>query len=436
MSTTGEPDDLVSLPRYPADDDTPVLPDTPVLGDEPVLAHEPVPDDPSSAVASEDATSEFEATGSDPELAALVQGDMPPANDGDPELAALVQGDPTVDDGDPSPTALVDVVEPSAPPRRRRSFAFRFGAAFILGVLLAFGVGVGVLYALGEQYDGRVLPGVRVGSTELGGLTREQAEAKLASAYGSLGTGQVTLTSPDGQTTTMRYADLGRGPDTSALLDAALAAGRPGQLLGNLIDAPRAVIHGVTLDPAVAYDHAKLAAAIDTLARTIDQAPTNASVSADKVGTFTVSPSKEGRGVDKTALLTALDQQLAAVDAPASISMAVPVVPVAPAVDTASAEAAKASADRMAADVVIAHGKDSWTIAGTSLAPLISFTTAADGSDVPVLDQAGLDPIVKTLAAKVNQPAKDAGLKLVNGRVIATGASREGRTLDTAGMKA
>ena len=192
----------------------------------------------------------------------------------------------------------------------------------------------------------------------------------------------------------------------------------------------------MTLDSAVAYDRDKLAAAVETLATTIDQTPVDASVSAGQGGTFSVSPAKDGRAVDKAALLTALDQQLAALGTPASITMAVPVVSLAPAVATASAEAAKAAADRMAADVVVARGKDSWTIAGTSLAPLISFSTAADGSITPVLDESGLDPILKTLAKKVNQTAQDAGLKLVGGHVVATGTSREGRTLNAAGMKA
>ena len=326
--------------------------------------------------------------------------------------------------------------EPPARPRRRRSLALRFGVSFVLAFLLAVGIGAGVLYAWGQQYDGRVLPGVRVGSTELGGLTREQAEAAIANAYGSLGTGQITLTGPDGQTTTISYADVGRGPDTSALLDAALAAGRQGEPLANLIGAPQAAIHGVTLDSAVAYDRDKLAAAVETLATTIDQTPVDATVSAGQGGTFSVSPAKDGRAVDKAALLTALDQQLAALGTPASITMAVPVVSLAPAVATASAEAAKAAADRMAADVVVARGKDSWTIAGTSLAPLISFSTAADGSITPVFDESGLDPILKTLAKKVNQTAQDAGLKLVGGHIVATGTSREGRTLNAAGMKA
>ena len=332
--------------------------------------------------------------------------------------------------------AGVVTLRPSARPRRRRSLALRFGVAFVLGFLLAAGIGAGVLYAWGQQYEGRVLPGVHVGSTDLGGLTREQAEAAIANAYGSLTTGQITLTGPDGQTTTISYADVGRGPRTSAVVDAALAAGRQGEPLADLIGAPQAAIHGVTLGSAVAYDRDKLAAAVETLATTIDQTPADASVSAGQGGTFSVSPAKDGRAVDKAALLTALDQQLAALGTPESITMPVPVVPLAPAVTTASAEAAKAAADRMAADVVVAHGKDSWTIAGTSLAPLISFSTAADGSITPVLDASGLDPMLKTLAKKVNQSAQDAGLRLVGGHVVATGTSREGRTLNAAGMKA
>ncbi|HEY4189325.1 MAG TPA: VanW family protein [Candidatus Limnocylindrales bacterium] len=363
---------------------------------------------------------------------------------GDPELAALVRRRPPMPSFEPGVDAVPVLPltpamtdgEPLARPRRRRSLAFRFGVSFVLGFVLAIGAGAGVLYAWGQQYDGRILPGVRVGSTELGGLTREQAEAEITNAYGTLGIGQVTLTGPDGQATTISYADLGRGPDTSALLDAAFAAGRQGEPLANLIGAPQAAIHGVTIDSGVAYDHDKLSAAIESVAASVDQTPVDASVSADQGGAFSVSPAKDGRAVDQATLLTSLDQQLGALGTPASITAAVPVVSTTPAVATATAEAAKAAADRMAADVVVTRGEDSWTIAGSSLAPLISFSTAADGRITPVFDESGLDPIVTTLAQDVDQTAKDAGLKLVNGHIVATGASREGRTLVADGMKA
>ena len=374
-------------------------------------------------------TADGETPVDDPELAALVQRNAPRDTSTTP--------DPGVDTVPVLPLAEMTGSElPARPRRRRRSLALRFGVSFVLGLLLAVGVGAGALYAWGQQYEGRILPGVRVASTELGGLTREQAGAQIANAFGSLGTGQITLTGPDGHTTTISYADVGRGPNTQALLDAALAAGRHSEPLVNLIGAPQAAIRGVTIDSGVAYDHDKLTAVVDSLATSIDETPVDATVSAGTGGTFSSTPAKDGRAVDKAALLTALDQKLAALDTPASITIGVPVVSLPPAVATASAEAAKAAAERMAADVVVTRGKDSWTVAGTSLAPLISFSTAADGTITPVVDDSGLDPIVKTLAKKVNQTAQDAGLKLVGGHIVATGSSREGRTLKPAGMKA
>ncbi|HEX5825038.1 MAG TPA: peptidoglycan binding domain-containing protein, partial [Candidatus Limnocylindrales bacterium] len=431
-------------------------------------------------------TPDGESPAGDPELAALVRRDAPP-DDGDPSLAALVTGDATAGAGveatepvvpvtsaaadstspdpdesapvaanagaagsDTSPTSEpgVDAMpvlplaaamtdgEAPARPRRHRSLAVRFGVSFVLGFLLAAGIGAGVLYAWGQQYDGRILPGVRVGSTELGGLTREQAEAEIANAYGSLATGQIMLTGPDGPMPNISYADVGRGPDISALVDAAFAAGRQGGPLASLIGAPRAAIHGVTLDSAVAYDRAKLAAEVETLATTIDQTPADGSVSAGQSGTFNVSPAKDGRAVDKAALQTALDGQLAALGTSDSIAMAVPVVRLPPAVATPSAEAAKVAADRMAADVIVARGEDSWTIARTSLAPLILFSTAADGSITPVFVESRLDPILEKLAQSVNRKAQDAGFRLAGGHVVVTGTSHEGRTLNAAGMKA
>jgi vancomycin resistance protein YoaR len=414
-----------------------------------------------------------ETPAGDPELAALVRRAAPrdeadpsaslmnagPVSGADaveasadaPTAAVPAPGDPTgAGPGNMTPTseAGVDAVPvlpviaaatdgtPSGRPRRRRSLALRFGAAFVLGALLAVGIGAGALYAWGLQYEGRVLPGVRIGSTDLGGLTREQAEAAIAGAYGWLGTGEIALTGPDGKAATISYADMGRGPDTSALLDAALAAGRQSEPIANLIGAPQAAIHGVTLNSAVTYDRDRLTNAVETLAGTIDQAPEDAVVEPAQGGTFNVTPAKDGRAVDQAALVAALDQQLAALDTPASITMDVPVVPLAPAVATATAEEAKAAADRMAADLVVTRGKETWPIAGTSLAPLISFSTGADGSITPVFDESGLDPMLKSLAKDVNQKVKDAGLKLVGGRVVATGSSREGRTLIADGMKA
>jgi len=215
-----------------------------------------------------------------------------------------------------------------------------------------------------------------------------------------------------------------------------MAAGRLTEPFANFISAPRAALHGVTLDPAVTYDHDKVVAAVDAVATRIDHSPTNAFVMTPKGGPFTVSPSKDGRAVDKAALVAALDQQLGVLGTPASIDLTVPMLPLAPAVPTASADAAKAAADRMAADVIVTRGFATWKISGRRLVPLITFTNAADGGIVPVLDEDGLDPLIRKLANQVKLAPRDAGLKRVGGHVVATGTSREGRTLDLAGTKA
>ena len=341
------------------------------------------------------------------------------------------------------PTTEVDAAANAAAPAepatrlpRRRSLALRFGVSFVLGVLLAVGIGAGALYAWGQQYDGLVLPGVRVGTTELGGLTRDQAAAAIQNAYSGMGTGEIALTGPDGEITTISYRYVGRGPNTSALLDAALAAGHQDEVIAGLIGEPQAAIRGVTLDSAVVYDRDKLSAAVAHLAGIVDRKPIDAVVSAAAHGTFSVSPAKDGRAVDRSALVTALEEQLAAPGAPASITMTVPMVSLPPAVPTASAEAAKAAADRMATDVVVTEGKDSWTIAGAKLARLISFATAPDGTIAPVFDKKGLNPIVKKLANKAFREARDAGLKRVGRHIVATGKSHEGRKLDKSKTKA
>ena len=378
-----------------------------------------------------------EVASADP-TADLPTADAPAATQ--PTDAAPAETSPTAEPGVDAVPALpvaaaVADAEPPGRPRRRRSLALRFGGAFVLGFLLTVAISGGVVYAWSQQYEGRVLPGVRIGSTELGGLTREQAEAEIANAYGSLSAGQITLTGPNSQQATISYADVGRGPDTTALVDAALAAGRQGEPIADLIGAPKSAIAGVILDPAVAYDRDKLAAAVEAFAARIDQAPVDASVSADQGGAFSVSTARVGRAVDRASLLTALDQQLAAPATPATITMAVPVASVAPDIATTSAEEARAAAERTAADVVIARGEDSWTIAGESLAPLLSFRRMADGSISTFFDESGLDPLLATLATKVNQTVQDAGLQRVGGHVVAKGTSREGRTLNAAGMK-
>ncbi|HKF84786.1 MAG TPA: VanW family protein [Candidatus Limnocylindrales bacterium] len=320
-------------------------------------------------------------------------------------------------------------VQPApAPPSRKGALALRFAIAFLAGIVLVIAVGGGALYAYGQQYTGKVLPGVRVGDADLSGLSPEQARDRLEEAYGPLGAGTITLAGPDGELT-VGYTEIGRRPDIESMLAAALAAGRRGEHVADLLGAPQTALRGVSLTPRVRYDEEKLAAAIASVARTIDRDPVDATLTADK-GTFASTSSVDGRTVDQAALRAAIDAKVTPLDAPDEVRVDIPYDTQEPAFETADATTAIATAERMAADLVLARGDRTWTIKGSKLRKLITFSPTADGSFVPVVDRDGIKPLLKPLARDLDRVATNARFKLAGSRVVFARASKEGRKLD------
>ena len=330
---------------------------------------------------------------------------------------------------------LSDEAAPTAGERRRTSMRLRFGLAFAFGLVVALLLGVGALAAYDQQYAGRVLPGVRVGTVDLSGLTPHTAASRLLETYGGLSSGKVVINGPSGPTA-ITYQSLGRTLATDQLVTEAMAVGRDGNAIDRAVANARTAVRGVTIPPRMTFDVAALATRINQAADGLEVSALDAQVMVGDDHTYSVVSGRSGRAVDAGDAIAKVTAALSSFDAPPEIDADLVTTTIEPTVTTDEATAVKAAADRMAADLVFTHGKDSWTIAGRSLAPLISFSTGTDGSITPVFDESGLDPILKSLTKQVNLPAKDAGLRLVGGRVVATGTSHEGRTLDTAGMKA
>lgn len=323
---------------------------------------------------------------------------------------------------------------PAPPSLRGSSMGLRFAIAFLSGAALVVSAGGGALYAYGQQYSGKVLPGVRIGNTDLSGLTPDAAASALESAYGSLGTGRVLLTGPDGDLT-IDYAEIGRGPDTAAMLDAALAAGRLGEPVADLIGAPQTAIRGVTLGAAVTYDPDRFAAAVDAVALAIDRSAVNATLTVEDDFSYSTTPSVVGRIVDRAALAGAIDAQIRRLDAPAEVRLPIPFTTDTPPIETADVEAAVAAANRMAVDLVLTRGENAWTIPGASLRRLMSFAATGDGSVVPVVDEAGIDPLLTQIAKDVDQAPTSATFTLSGSRVIVGGKSADGRSLNTSATR-
>jgi hypothetical protein len=120
------------------------------------------------------------------------------------------------------PSQAPEITRRFAVPRPGRAAA-RFVAGTLLGVLLVFGAIVG----FGATFDGKILPGVSIGTVDVSGLTRPQAQAALDTAFDRLETGQITVRSSR-DSMAISFADVDRRVDDDAMLDEAMAVGAAG----------------------------------------------------------------------------------------------------------------------------------------------------------------------------------------------------------------
>jgi vancomycin resistance protein YoaR len=346
------------------------------------------------------------------------------------ELAPVAEVTPVV----PDPVSAIAVAtEGPAPARRRRSsIALRFGVAFLIGLLAAMALGVGALYAYDQQYVGRVLPGVSVGGVDLSGMTESEASAALATAYASLAQGTVTVTGPDGDVT-LTYAELGRGPDVAAMTAAALGAGRNGNPAERAISNARVALKGLTIEPRVTLDQAAVARRLETLASSLERAPTEASVTADDKYVYTVVPGTVGRTADPTSPIAEINEALAALDAPDTLTVDLPVTAVQPAVTTDEATVAKETAERVAGRIDLTVGKDVFAIPTSRLRAWVTFAPTDDGGYRPIIDTAPLTKLLETMAPRIDKPAVNASFTTNGGRITGVTKSARGHTLDVPG---
>src|SRR5215204_69797 len=133
-------------------------------------------------------------------------------------------------------TAVSDIQQPAlempvaeAIHRSRTRVVRRLFVAFLIGLALSLTLAAAALVAWDLSYEGRVLPGVRVGATDLSGLDRAGATAALEQAYDGYGEGRVLISTIAGDVA-VDYRTFARRANVGALVDTALATGRAGSV--------------------------------------------------------------------------------------------------------------------------------------------------------------------------------------------------------------
>ncbi|HEX5149758.1 MAG TPA: VanW family protein, partial [Candidatus Limnocylindrales bacterium] len=326
-------------------------------------------------------------------------------------------------------TATTETLEQAGEPGRHSPW-LRFGLAFAVGLVAVLLIGVGALYAYDQQYVGRVLPGVRVGSVDLSGLTPEVARAQLQDAYGSLSEGRIVLTGiEDAQVIT--YAEIGRGPDLDALLDAALAVGRHGSPIDRAVADARTALRGVVLDPRVTFDGRELAQRVTALADSLRIDPQDSTVALDDQQ-FVVVPGHVGRAADPAPVILALTGALAQMDAPSEIKLDLGVSVLEPDVSAAEAFDARRTAERVTEGIDLVVGDEKLAIDGAELRGWVSFRKTPAGGYEPVIGTMPLTGLIEDLAKQIDREPVNAEFVTVSGLVTDIVPSKDGYKLDVA----
>jgi lipoprotein-anchoring transpeptidase ErfK/SrfK len=177
-----------------------------------------------------------------------------------------------------------------------RTRSFIYVAAF-LAVLVVLG---GALYAYDHARANKIAPGVEVGGVVLGGLTPEQARARL----------EREILQPLERPIVVHHADKTwkLGPrearlraDLGAMADEALARSRTGNIFARSWRSLRGERTNENLRPTVQYSDAAVIRLLDKVRRSVERPAKDATVKIDAAGVKTI-PGVEGLAVSASQL--------------------------------------------------------------------------------------------------------------------------------------
>jgi vancomycin resistance protein YoaR len=308
----------------------------------------------------------------------------------------------------------------------RRGFLVGFLGTLALGFVLLSAVSIGVSVA----NAGRIMPGVRVGGVEVGGLDRAAATARLESQLPSLSAGSLEVRIGE-ETVLVPMAELGRRYDLDVMLNGAFGVARSGDLVADAIArlrvfaVPSSVPSAVTTDGGAAAE-----AVVGDLVDRFSATASDASISYARGQGFTVEPGVVGMALDADELRAAL---LAVTAGGAASPAGVSVEPVVTDADvtTREAEIAARQANRIVAEpLTLRAGAESYRLRPAALVALVRFATLPDGTYGPTIDEDGLTDLVKPLARKVRSEPQNASFTWGTGGVTGVVPAVQGRRLD------
>ena len=279
-----------------------------------------------------------------------------------------------------------------------------------LGVAIAILI---LLIVLASQYvgryQGRVYSGVSVASVAVGGLSRDEAIARLDTAAAGWSAAGGTATTKDGEHSwPLDPATLGIAFDSAAATDAAFGYGRGNNPIGNFFAWFGALLPGGhTVSLPATLDDARLDEALRAWAPEATFDPTNAAFKVSAEGKPTVIADVNGLGFDFDRSRAAiLDHASRLATDPVTLSQ----VPVPAPITAAMLQTMQPQASAMVSQPFVAsYQGQTWTIDQATLASALAYRLQ-DGQLVLAVDRAKLQPFFSQIGTALTTPGTDAKL--------------------------
>lgn len=306
----------------------------------------------------------------------------------------------------------------------------RAGFTFLLTLLAIaiFGASFAVGYA--RVHEGRVLPGVDVSGVSLAGLERAAAENKLRQSLPDLWSGQLVM-DVGGASESVPFSDFRRDYDMEWMLDQAFGVGRGPNFIEQLQEQLRVLLNGVNVTAVVKWDNDLLADRVSRIAMAAQADPVNAAISRVD-GRYVVSPSTDGLSVD---VVGAVASALAAINntSPADAHILVSTTVVPAQVNTAMAQAAADTAERVVGTPVQVNGQELSTIIPSEvLRGWAHLDPKADGIGWALtVERAPIEQFVSNYALETDVAPTNASFRFSQGDVAVV-PSADGRATNVA----
>lgn len=311
------------------------------------------------------------------------------------------------------------------------------GGAILIALVFA------VLIAFRIAYWNRILPGVKVGTTYVGGLSSQEASNLIAQDVSQAQKQTYTINSSSGGTpVSVTNKDLIASYDTVSAANYAQSVGRAGSPWRQIKDQVSALI-GTT---APVYIPTKLnpevAAGVVASAAMINNTPAN-NARFDASNNFQLIPEQSGSRVEPSKLLSALKLRAGLMD---TSSIPTPTYQIQPPLTTSTLATHGDFIKRVAQKPINLTGDGkTWQITSDQLLnwlvidsnikpsiaqPMLSYYQLPPQINGPQFNQKAIRDYVAGLSEVINQDPTDATLGFNGTSVVVTKASANGRKLD------